>query len=71
MSKTLNVAKLFNLFVGMVGKFDQPQADNNLEHPNVEQYKENKDQTLQNLGVRSIGGTVATSNKVFWNNNHI
>jgi hypothetical protein len=60
MSKTLNLAKLFNLFVGMLGKLDQPQADSNVKHPNVEQYRKNKDQTLQNLGVRSIVGTVAT-----------
>jgi hypothetical protein len=60
MSKTLNLAKLFNLFLGMLGKLDQPQADDYVEHPNVEQYRKNKDQTLQNLGVRSIGGTVAT-----------
>jgi hypothetical protein len=60
MSKTLNLAKLFNLFVGLLGKLDQPQADGNVKHPNVEQYRKNKDQILQNLGVRSIGGTVAT-----------
>lgn len=44
----------------MLGKLDQPQADGNVKHPNVEQYRKNKDQILQNLGVRSIGGTVAT-----------